>query len=156
MPFDGNFNLFLPAAPSLWQRLYAFCVPPAKPSVPSVSVPMQLMLLARDMIADHRRWTRGSYHDLGSKTLIRRCLVGALQSARKQIQASASDFDTAYDLLLTTAVAMRPNGMEGWSYLEGFNDVKGHAAVMGLLDTTIERFARDPAMPVTHMNWVRT
>jgi hypothetical protein len=89
---------------------------------------------ARALIEDERHWCRGELaRDMNALSICptdsgakRRCALGALIAAAYQI---TNDLSRAHDLAIS---AVRP--LYGSATLVNVNDVRGHAAVLALLD----------------------
>jgi hypothetical protein len=101
-----------------------------------MSKPLKLQIIekARALIQDERHWCRGELArdqdgfsvDATDSNAIRRCALGALVSAAYKI---TNDHWQAYDLAIN---ALRP--AYGSATLVRINDMRGHAAVLTLLD----------------------
>ena len=95
---------------------------------------VQIVEKARALIEDEKHWCRGELArdaeglsvDATSSSAIRRCALGALVSAAYQL---TNDQWHAYDLAIN---ALRP--MHGSATIIYINDVRGHSAVLTLLD----------------------
>jgi hypothetical protein len=104
-----------------------------------MSKPLKLQIIenARAIIQDERHWCRGdlardqdgSSIDATDSRAIRRCALGALVSAAYQL---TNDHRQAYDLAIN---ALRPTC--GSATLVRVNDIRGHAAVLTLLDEAL-------------------
>ncbi|MGD0532706.1 MAG: hypothetical protein ABSA62_10670 [Methyloceanibacter sp.] len=100
----------------------------------SKSLKVQLVEKARALIEDERHWCRGELaRDVNALSVCptdsraeRRC---ALIAAAYQI---TNDYSRAHDLAIR---AVRP--LHGCATLINVNDVRGHAAVLALLDEVI-------------------
>lgn len=111
-----------------------------------MTMPLNLQILqkARDLIEDERHWCRGELaRDTNGLSVCptderatRRCGLGALIAAAQQI---TGDAHLAHDLALR---AIR--GTHGSATLVNVNDVRGHAAVLALLDDAITATANQP------------
>ena len=92
---------------------------------------------ARALIEDERHWCRGELaRDMNALSICptdsgakRRCALGALIAAAYQI---TNDLSRAHDLAIS---AVRP--LYGSATLVNVNDVRGHAAVLALLDEVL-------------------
>ena len=101
------------------------------------SLKVQIIEQARALIADERHWCRGELARDGTGALVhptdgsaeRRCALGALIAAAYQM---TNDYGRAHDLAIS---AVRPH--HGCATLVTVNDVRGHSAVMALLDEAI-------------------
>jgi hypothetical protein len=101
-----------------------------------MSKPLKLQIIedARALIKDERHWCRGELArnadglsvDAIDSSAVRRCALGALVSAAYQL---SHDHWQAYDLAIN---ALRPT--YGSATLVRVNDMRGHAAVLALLD----------------------
>lgn len=100
---------------------------------------VQIVERARALIQDERHWCRGELArgangfsvgptDSGAT---RRCGLGALIAAAYQV---TDDDRRAHDLAIN---ALRP--LHGSATLVNVNDVRGHAAVLALLDEVLAR-----------------
>jgi hypothetical protein len=106
-------------------------VPMSKP------LKFQIIEKARALIEDERHWCRGELARDASGFSVgpidsgatRRCGLGALIAAAYQI---ANDDRRAHDLAIN---ALRP--LHGSATLVNVNDVRGHAAVLALLDEVL-------------------
>jgi hypothetical protein len=104
-----------------------------------MSRPLKLQIVerARALIEDERHWCRnelardanGRSVDPTDQRAIRRCGLGALIAAAYQI---TNDHRRAHDLAIS---AVRP--LHGTATLVNVNDVRGHVAVIALLDEVI-------------------
>jgi len=100
----------------------------------SKSLKVQVIEKARALIDDERHWCRGELaRDINALSVCptdsraeRRCALGALIAAAYQI---TNDYSRAHDLAIC---AVRP--LHGTATLVNVNDVRGHAAVIALLD----------------------
>ena len=103
----------------------------------SKSLKVQLVEKARALIEEERHWCRGELaRDINALSVCptdsraeRRCALGALIAAAYQI---TNDYSRAHDLAIR---AVRP--LHGCATLINVNDVRGHAAVLALLDEVI-------------------
>jgi hypothetical protein len=103
----------------------------------SKSLKVQLVEKARALIEDEWHWCRGELaRDVNALSVCptdsraeRRCALGALIAAAYQI---TNDFSRAHDLAIS---AVRP--LHGSATLVNINDVRGHAAVLALLDEVV-------------------
>ncbi len=94
----------------------------------------QIVENAKALIQDERHWCRGELArdedglsvDATDSSAARRCALGALVSAAYQL---TNDHWQAYDLAIN---ALRPT--YGSATLVRINDMRGHAAVLALLD----------------------
>ena len=101
------------------------------------SLKLQIVARARALIADEGHWCRGDLardaKGMGvcpmSDEAVKRCGLGALIMAAYQI---TNDYRVAYDLAIKP---MRP--LHGSPTLVNVNDVRGHHAVLALLDEVI-------------------
>jgi hypothetical protein len=101
-----------------------------------MSQPLKLQIIenAKDLIQDERHWCRGELArdadglsvDATDSRAVRRCALGALVSAAYQL---THDHWKAHDLAIN---ALRP--MYGSATLVRINDMRGHTAVLALLD----------------------
>jgi hypothetical protein len=97
----------------------------------SKTLKLQVIEKARALIEDERHWCRGELaRDMNALSICptdsgakRRCALGALTAAAYQI---TNDLSRAHDLAIS---AVRP--------VYGSNDVRGHAAVLALLDEVL-------------------
>jgi hypothetical protein len=97
----------------------------------------QVIEKARSLIEDERHWCRGELaRDTNAVSICptdsgaeRRCALGALIAAAYQI---TNDLSRAHDLAIS---AVRP--LYGSATLVNVNDVRGHAAVLALLDEVL-------------------
>jgi hypothetical protein len=104
----------------------------------SKSLKRQIVEDARALIQDERHWCRGELArdavgdslDATNSIAVRRCALGALVSAAYQL---TNDHWQAYDLAIN---ALRPT--HGSATLVRINDMRGHAAVLALLDEAIK------------------
>ena len=104
-----------------------------------MSKPLKVQVIekARALIEDERHWCRGELaRDINALTICptdsraqRHCALGALIAAAYQI---TNDFNRAHDLAIG---AVRP--LHGSATLVNVNDVRGHAAVLALLDEVV-------------------
>jgi hypothetical protein len=104
-----------------------------------MSKPLKVQIIenARALIEDERHWCRGALaRDMNGVSVCptdsraaRRCALGALIAAAYQI---TNDFGRAHDLAIS---AVRP--LHGGATLVNVNDVRGHAAVLALLDEVL-------------------
>ena len=105
-----------------------------------MSKPLQIQIVekARARIADQQRWCRGELaRDASgeevcptSASAVKWCALGAVIAAAHELTHNLA---AAYDLALK---ALRPK--YGTATLVGVNDMRGHAAVLALLDEVIE------------------
>jgi len=103
----------------------------------SKSLKRQIVETARSLIQDERHWCRGELArdsngvsvDATHSTAVRRCALGALVSAAYHL---TNDHSKAYDLAIN---ALRPT--HGSATLVRINDMRGHAAVLALLDEAL-------------------
>ena len=108
-----------------------------KEVVMSKPLKVQVIEKARALIEDERHWCRGELaRDMHAVSVCptdsraeRRCALGALIAAAYQL---TNDFGRAHDLAIT---AVRP--LYGSATLVNVNDVRGHAAVLALLDEVV-------------------
>jgi hypothetical protein len=104
----------------------------------SKSLKRQIVEEARTLIQDERHWCRGELArdaagdsvDATDSIAVRRCALGALVSAAYHL---TNDHWQAYDLAIN---ALRPT--HGSATLVRINDMRGHAAVLALLDEVIK------------------
>jgi hypothetical protein len=109
-----------------------------KEVVMSKPLKVQVIEKARALIEDERHWCRGELaRDMHALSVCptdtraeRRCALGALIAAAYQL---TNDFSRAHDLAIT---AVRP--LYGSATLVNVNDVRGHAAVLALLDEVVD------------------
>ena len=104
-----------------------------------MSKPLKVLIVekARALIEDERHWCRGELaRDINALSMcptdsraVRRCALGALIAAAYQI---TNDLSRAHDLAIG---AVRP--LHGSATLVNVNDVRGHAAVLALLDEVL-------------------
>ena len=104
-----------------------------------MSKPLKIQVIekARALIEDERHWCRGELaRDVNALSVCptdsraeRRCALGALIAAAYHI---TNDYSRAYDLAIR---AERP--LHGCATLVNVNDVRGHAALLALLDEVI-------------------
>ena len=104
-----------------------------------MSRPLRLQIVehARSLIEDKQHWCRGQLAEdaLGvgvfptSANAVKRCGLGAVIAAAYQL---SHDYDTANELAHN---ALRPH--YGIATLVQVNDMRGHAAVLALLDKVI-------------------
>lgn len=100
---------------------------------------LQVVETARALIEDERYWCRnelardvnGHSVDPTDPRAVRRCGLGALIAAAHQI---TNDRRRAYEVAVT---ALRP--LNGSTTLVMTNDIRGHAAVLALLDEALSR-----------------
>jgi hypothetical protein len=105
----------------------------------SKSLRVQIVERARALIQDERHWCRGELaRDANGFSVgptdsgaTRRCGLGALIAAAYQV---TDDDRRAHDLAIN---ALRP--LHGSATLVNVNDVRGHAAVLALLDEVLAR-----------------
>jgi hypothetical protein len=105
----------------------------------SMTKPLKLQIVerARALIGNERHWCRGELaRDADGFSVgptdcraVRRCGLGALVTAAYQF---TNDYHRAHDLAIS---AVRP--LYGSATLVNVNDVRGHAAVLALLDDVI-------------------
>ena len=105
-----------------------------------MSKPLKVQVIekARALIEDELHWWCGELaRDMNAPSgcptnsrAERRCALGAMIAAAYQI---TNDFSRAHDLAIT---AVRP--LYGSATLVNVNDVRGHAAVLALLDEVID------------------
>jgi hypothetical protein len=97
----------------------------------------QIVEKARALIEDDWHWCRGELaRDMNALSVcptntraVRRCALGALIAAAYEI---TNDLSRAHDLAIG---AVRP--LHGSATLVNVNDVRGHAAVLALLDEVL-------------------
>ena len=153
MPFDGrefstSTNFAPPVAefpqssPTLWERVriatQSFLprlrtLPPLRsfspePALPNEVATVQLLTIARALIADEENWVQGRYETIDG----RRCAVGALRVASRLMGVRTPPRD-ATGMLLTVA-----NG-RGFNDIEKMNDRSTHAQVLSAFDEAITR-----------------
>jgi hypothetical protein len=100
----------------------------------SKNLKLQIIEIARALIEDEQHWCRGELArdahgasvDATDPRAFKRCGLGALLSAAYQL---THDHRQAYDLATN---ALRPR--YGSATLVRINDMRGHAAVLALLD----------------------
>jgi hypothetical protein len=98
----------------------------------SKTLKVQVIEKARALIEDERHWCRGVNAssicptDSGAE---RRCALGALIAAAYQI---TNDLSRAYDLAISAV-----RRLYGSATLVNVNDVRGHTAVLALLDEVL-------------------
>jgi hypothetical protein len=105
----------------------------------SKSLKVQIVEQARALIEDDRRWRSGELaRDRNGLSVSptdrcaeRRCALGALIAAAYRM---TNDLDHAHNLALK---AVRP--LYGTATLVNINDLRGHAAVLALLDEVIAK-----------------
>ena len=103
----------------------------------SKTLKLQVIEKARALIEDEQHWCRGELaRDINALSICptdsraeRRCALGALIAAAYQI---TDDLSRAHDLAIG---AVRP--LHGSATLVNVNDVRGHAAVLALLDEVL-------------------
>ena len=103
----------------------------------SKSLKRRIVENARALIQDERHWCRGELArdahgvsvDATDSNAVRRCALGALVSAAYQL---TNDHWRAYDLAIN---AHRPT--YGSATVVRINDMRGHAAVLTLLDEAL-------------------
>ena len=103
----------------------------------SKSLKRRIVETARALIQDERHWCRGELArdahgvsvDATDSNAVRRCALGALVSAAYQL---TNDHWRAYDLAIN---ALRPT--YGSATVVRINDMRGHAAVLTLLDEAL-------------------
>ena len=101
-----------------------------------MSQPLKVQIIekARALIADERHWCRGELaRDINALSVCptdsraeKRCALGALIVAAYQI---TNDYSRAHDLAISAVLPLH-----GSATLVNVNDVRGHAAVLALLD----------------------
>lgn len=150
MPFDGReFSgtvISPPRAPiapgdaSLWERVRSATksfLPRLKaplrsfspdPAVPAEVATVQLLTIARALIADEENWVQGRYETIDG----RRCAVGALRVASRLMGVRTPPRE-ATGMLLSVA-----NG-RGFNDIEKMNDRSTHAQVLSAFDEAINR-----------------
>jgi len=151
MPFDGReFTgaTFVPPAPefpqspTLWDRVRVAtqsflprlrALPTLRsfspdPALPNEVATVQLLTIARALIADEENWVQGRYETIDG----RRCAVGALRVASRLMGVRTPPRD-ATGMLLTVA-----NG-RGFNDIEKMNDRSTHAQVLSAFDEAITR-----------------
>ncbi len=112
----------------------------------SKALKLQVIEKARALIEDERHWCRGELaRDMNAQSICptdsgakRHCALGALIAAAYQI---TNDLSRAHDLAIS---AVRP--LYGSATLVNVNDVRGHAAVLALLDEVLTGME---AFPIT-------
>src|SRR5262249_4757079 len=103
----------------------------------SKTLKLQVIEKARALIEDEQHWCRGELaRDMNALSVCptdsgaeRRCALGALIAAAYEI---TDDLSWAHDLAIS---AVRP--LYGSATLVNVNDVRGHAAVLALLDEVL-------------------
>jgi hypothetical protein len=98
---------------------------------------VQIVETARTLIEDERRWCRGELARDGQGHSVRptdskaerRCALGALIAAAYQL---TDDHGPAHEIAIS---AIRP--LFGSATLVNVNDVRGHAAVLAMLDEVL-------------------
>lgn len=98
---------------------------------------VQVVEKARSLIEDEQHWCRGELaRDVDSDSICptdsraqRRCALGALIAAAYQL---TNDHNQAHEIAIS---AVRP--LFGTATLVNVNDVRGHAAVLALLDEVL-------------------
>lgn len=151
MPFDGReFSGTVitprapvaPADPSVWERVRSVtksflprlkALPPLRsfspdPAVPTEVATVQLLTIARALIADEENWVQGRYETIDG----RRCAVGALRVASRLMGVRTPPRD-ATGMLLSVA-----NG-RGFNDIEKMNDRSTHSQVLTAFDEAISR-----------------
>ncbi len=153
MPFDGRefstSTTFVPPAPefpqssqTLWERVRVAtqsflprlrALPPLRsfspePVLPNEVATVQLLTIARALIADEENWVQGRYETIDG----RRCAVGALRVASRLMGVRTPPRE-ATGMLLTVA-----NG-RGFNDIEKMNDRSTHAQVLSAFDEAISR-----------------
>ncbi|HET6183947.1 MAG TPA: hypothetical protein VFA03_10185 [Acetobacteraceae bacterium] len=151
MPFDGrefSGTVIAPPAPtapsdpSLWERVRSATksfLPRLKalpalrsfspdPAVPNEVATVQLLTIARALIADEENWVQGRYETIDG----RRCAVGALRVASRLMGVRTPPRE-ATGMLLSVA-----NG-RGFNDIEKMNDRSTHAQVLSAFDEAIAR-----------------
>ncbi len=151
MPFDGREFTgativppapAVPQTPTLWDRVRVAtqsflprlrALPPLRsfspdPAVPTEVATVQLLTIARALIADEENWVQGRYETIDG----RRCAVGALRVASRLMGVRTPPRD-ATGVLLTVA-----NG-RGFNDIEKMNDRSTHAQVLSAFDEAITR-----------------
>lgn len=152
MPFDGkDFSgtviappapPAVPGEPSLWERVRSAtktflprlrALPPLRsfspePAMPGEVATVQLLTIARALIADEENWVQGRYETIDG----RRCAVGALRVASRLMGVRTPPRD-ATGMLLSVA-----NG-RGFNDIEKMNDRSTHGQVLSAFDEAITR-----------------
>ncbi len=151
MPFDGRefsgATIITPAptaapSPGLWERVrvatksflpHLRALPPLRSFSPDTGVPtevatVQLLTIARALIAEEENWVQGRYETIDG----RRCAVGALRVASRLMGVRTPPRD-ATGMLLTVA-----NG-RGFNDIEKMNDRSTHGQVLTAFDEAISR-----------------
>ncbi len=151
MPFDGReftgATIIPPApaspqSPTVWERVRVAtksffprltALPPLRsfspdPALPTEVATVQLLSIARALIADEENWVQGRYETIDG----RRCAVGALRVASRLMGVRTPPRD-ATGMLLTVA-----NG-RGFNDIEKMNDRSTHAQVLTAFDEAITR-----------------
>jgi hypothetical protein len=151
MPFDGREfpgatvappAPIFPQSPTVWERVRVATksflprlrtLPPLRsfspePAVPNEVATVQLLSIARALIADEENWVQGRYETIDG----RRCAVGALRVASRLMGVRTPPRD-ATGLMLTVA-----NG-RGFNDIEKMNDRSTHAQVLTAFDEAISR-----------------
>jgi hypothetical protein len=140
MPFDGRD--FGAEKVSRWRRwrlakkLFSRTIPSRKvPVLPAAAPPrnrhnleaLQLLTMARALIAERRNWAQGRYETIGG----RRCAVGAVCVAAEILGGSAGD--DACEHLLSVALD------RGFGAVETMNDRSTHQEILWAFDEAIAR-----------------
>lgn len=151
MPFDGKeftgATILAPSpegpqSPSVWERVRVAtksflprlrALPTLRsfspdPTLPSEVATVQLLTIARALIADEENWVQGRYETIDG----RRCAVGALRVASRLMGVRTPPRD-ATGMLLTVA-----NG-RGFNDIEKMNDRSTHSQVLAAFDEAINR-----------------
>jgi hypothetical protein len=144
MPFDGSEFVTTPAKPSspsplrllrrVGQNLRArgrslpFAVPADDPAPLSETTTIQILGLARSLIAEERHWIQRRYETLDG----RRCAVGAVRAAVRLLGTRVGPIDPHHALLMVAV-------SRGFTDIEKMNDHSTHAQVVSAFDEAIYR-----------------
>ncbi len=151
MPFDGKeftgaplvqTPVVVPEAPTVWERVRTATksflprlksLPPIRsfspdPGLPAEVATVQLLTIARALIADEENWVQGRYETIDG----RRCAVGALRVASRLMGVRTPPRD-ATNLLLSVATG------RGFNDIEKMNDRSTHTQVLSAFDEAIGR-----------------
>ena len=151
MPFDGReFTgtqlaqppVSVPDSLTVWERVRnatkSFLprlksLPPIRsfspdPAMPTEIATVQLLTIARALIADEENWVQGRYETIDG----RRCAVGALRVASRLMGVRSPPRD-ATNLLLSVATG------RGFNDIEKMNDRSTHSQVLSAFDEAIAR-----------------
>ena len=150
MPFDGSEFIGTAVIPSeperresqgAWQRIrqltrslrvrgrgLPFVVPVSDPMVTPEAVSLQVLRLARSLIADEHNWIQRRYETLDG----RRCAVGALRGAVRLLGVRGGGIEP-HNALLSIAIA------RGFTDIEKMNDHSTHDQLISAFDEAIAR-----------------